>query len=137
MSEYSRWSTSAMVCAPFLDTYFEPSQRAAMLRELRRRGYPRPVVVVLRAIAGLGLWWNLVAWEWAHLDFWDVLFGYSINFALAALGLALAAVYALVTGGPAALFASFGLACAAICFLLWFAATRGGAKARRSGQRAA
>ena len=74
MSEYSRWSTSSIICAPFLDTDFDPPQRAAMIGELGRRGYPRPVVFPLRVLAGLGLWWNLVAWE-ARLDICQSLSG--------------------------------------------------------------
>jgi hypothetical protein len=133
MSDYSRWSTSSIVCAPFLDTHFELPERAAMLMELRHRGYPRAVVFVLRVFAGVGLWWNLIAWEWADLDLTDVLFGYSLNFGLVTLALAVATVLAFVRGGSVGLFAALSFASAVLCLLLFFAASRN----RKSGERAA
>jgi hypothetical protein len=31
----------------------------------------------VRRAARVGLWWQVVAWEWASLDVWDVLAGYA------------------------------------------------------------
>jgi hypothetical protein len=83
--DYSKATTSELICSPFLDSYITPMEREAMTTELRRRGLGRTSVFVLGVLAGAGLWWNVFAWEWAHLDLWDVIFGYSINVALVAL----------------------------------------------------
>jgi hypothetical protein len=101
-----------------------------MIEELGRRGYPRPVVFPLRVVAGLGLWWNLIAWEWAHLDLYDVLLGYGINFFLAAIVLGIATVYTLIGGGSTSLFATLTLASSVISISLFILVKRGYAKSR-------
>ena len=124
-----------MICAPFLDTDFDPSERVAMLCELRRRGYPRALVFLLRVFAGAGLWWNLIAWEWANLDLTDVLFGYSLNFGIAALILASVALFAFISGGSASPPAVLAVASAALCLLAFLAANRSRKRGARSPRR--
>jgi len=128
--EFSRWSTSSLICAPFLDTAFDRSDHAGMSRELRRRGYPRSAVWALRVFAGLGLWWNLLAWEWACLDLNDVVFGYAINFALAALALGIMAAYGLMRDGSPGQFAWLAPCSGVIAIVLFQLARRGWGKNR-------
>jgi len=102
-----------------------------MLEELRDRGYPKPVVFLLRVLAGFGLWWNLIAWEWVHLDLYDVLFGYCINFCLVALILGIAAIFSLISDGSTSLFAALTLVAGVLSISLFFLAKRGYAKSRK------
>ena len=129
-SSYSRWSTSSLVCAPFLDTSFDSPERASMLGELRRRGYPRALIFVLRVLAGVGLWWNVFVGEWATLDLSDVLFGYSVNCGLLALVLGSMSTYRLVSGGSAGLLAQLAASAAVLATLWFFLARRGWIKTR-------
>lgn len=70
-------STSALICLPFLDTDL-PDERALANQILAERGYGETAIRVLRALVGVGLWYQVVAWEYAHLDLWDVLAGYGL-----------------------------------------------------------
>jgi hypothetical protein len=79
-------STSALVCLPFLDTDTSAEQPIAN-EILAKRGYSPALVRRLRGLAAVGLWWQVIAWEWASLDLWDVLAGYAVI--LAGLGLML------------------------------------------------
>lgn len=72
-----RESTSALVCLPFLDTDL-PEERALANQILAERGYADATVRRLRALARVGLWYQVVAWDDAHLDLWDVLLGYAL-----------------------------------------------------------
>jgi hypothetical protein len=128
MSDFSRWSTSSIICAPFLDSDFTPDERTKMIAELRRRGYPRAVVVVLRVLAGFGLWWNLFAWEWGDLNLIDVLAGYSLNFLIATVVLAALCLIFLAVGRPLGNLPALVLASAAACAVLFWVAFR---KAKR------
>lgn len=76
--EYLRGeSTSALICLPFLDTDTEEEKRIAD-RVLAERGYGPFVVRVLRALAAVGLWYQVALWEDFHLDLSDVLAGYGV-----------------------------------------------------------
>lgn len=70
-------STSALICIPFLDTDTKEDKRIAD-QVLAERGYAPFVVRVLRALAGVGLWYQVVLWEDFHLDLSDVLAGYGV-----------------------------------------------------------
>jgi hypothetical protein len=70
-------ATSALVCLPFLDTE-QPKEEAVADQILAERGYSRLAVRILRALAGVGLWYQIIAWEDFHLDLSDVLAGYGV-----------------------------------------------------------
>lgn len=70
-------STSALVCLPFLDTD-EPEARDLANQILAERGFPLPAIRLLRGLAGIGLWYQVVLWEDFHLDLSDVLAGYGL-----------------------------------------------------------
>jgi hypothetical protein len=135
MEQYATTRTSELICIPFLDSATTPSEREAIATELRSRGFGRVSVLLLRILAGLGLWWNLVAWEWATLDLHDVLFGYAINFALLALVSTGFAAFHLATGAsllPAGLIA---LGSSVLCLGLFFCARRGWERRRQESAR--
>ena len=62
---------------PFLDTDDPEGVRLAN-EVLRDRGYPRPVVLVLRVLAGPGLWYQVFMWEEWSLIASDVYYGYCL-----------------------------------------------------------
>ena len=130
MQQYAKASTSELICIPFLDSSTTASERAAIATELRRRGLGRISVSLLRILAGLGLWWNLIAWEWAHLDLYDVLFGYAINFGFVALFSAVLACFRLATGGQVLTATLVTLGSAFLGFGFWVAASRGWQRTR-------
>ena len=70
-----RLPTSELICLPFLDT-----DTTALVPEadrvLQSRGWSPSTIRRLRRVAGVGLWWQVIAWEWASLDVCDVLAGY-------------------------------------------------------------
>ena len=66
-----------LICMPFLDTDTTRELPVANA-ELNARGYPAWLVRMLRGIALPGLWFQVVAWEWASLGAYDVLLGYSV-----------------------------------------------------------
>jgi len=72
-------SSDELICLPFLDTGTLEEHRAAD-DELRARGYPTWLVRLLRRIAKIGLWYQVVAWEWGSLGVYDVLMGYGVIF---------------------------------------------------------
>jgi apolipoprotein N-acyltransferase len=134
MEQHARARTSELICIPFLDSSTTPSEREAIATELRRRGFGRIAVLFLRILAGLGLWWNLIAWEWATLDLSDVLFGYAINSGLVALVATVIAAFRLLTGAslvPAGLTA---LASSLLCLAFWLSARRGWARRRQESE---
>lgn len=75
-------ASDELICLPFLDTDTTREMPAANA-ELEARGYPGWLVRLLRGIALPGLWYQLVAWEWASLGAYDVLLGYSVIFVAA------------------------------------------------------
>lgn len=66
-----------LICRPFVDTDV-PKGRAAADRELAARGYSPSVVRALRTVAAVGLWYQIVDWEWGVLGVYDVLLGYGV-----------------------------------------------------------
>lgn len=77
IEDLRREPTSALVCRPFLDTD-EPGERDLANQVLAERGYGRTAVRALRALALVGLWYQVFLWEDAHLDLSDVLAGYGL-----------------------------------------------------------
>ncbi len=73
-----------MICFPFVELY-DPETGAVANQILAERGYPRPAVRVLRLVAGIGLWYQIILWEDIYLDLNDVLAGYSLIAAAAGL----------------------------------------------------
>ena len=71
-----------LLCFPFLDTGSDEERQEAH-DELLRRGYPQWMIRSLRAVAGVGLWYQSVAWEWGSLGVFDVLLGYGVIFLVA------------------------------------------------------
>ena len=69
-------SSSALICLPFLDTDVSTDTRIAD-EILTERGYRPFTITLLRRLASIGLFWQMYDWEWAHLDIWDVIFGYA------------------------------------------------------------
>jgi len=65
-----------LICFPFLDTGSDEERQAAR-DELLRRGYPSWIISLLRRVAGVGLWYQTIAWDWGSLGIFDVLLGYS------------------------------------------------------------
>ena len=63
------------ICLPFLDSQLT-GDRAAADRELAARGYSPSVVRALRAVAAVGLWYQVLDWEWGALGVYDVFLGY-------------------------------------------------------------
>ena len=98
--EARRWvrtlPTDELVCMPFVDTDV-PEELAAADAELARRGLSRSLVRALRRVAAVGLWWQVVDWDWASLGIFDVLFGYA--FVVGAAGFALLLLRAYAAGG--------------------------------------
>jgi hypothetical protein len=138
MEQYAKARTSELICIPFLDSSTTPSERDAIAAELRSRGFGRIPVLLLRILAGLGLWWNLVAWEWASLDLNDVLFGHAINFGLVAFVATLVAAVRFLTGTSVLAAGVLALASFLICLVFGLIAKRGYERARReSGHRRA
>ena len=68
-----------LLCFPVLDTGSDEERQAAQ-DELLQRGYPRWLIRSLRAVAGVGLWYQCFAWEWGSLGAFDVLLGYGVIF---------------------------------------------------------
>lgn len=66
-----------LICLPFLDTDTTKEMPAANA-ELEARGYPGWLVRLLRGLARPGLWYQVVAWEWACLSAYDVFLGYGV-----------------------------------------------------------
>ncbi len=66
-----------LICLPFLDTDTTQDLPAANA-ELSARGYPIWLVRLLRGIALPGLWWQVLAWEWASIGVCDVCLGYGV-----------------------------------------------------------
>jgi hypothetical protein len=139
MEQYAKSRTSELICIPFLDSSTTPVERDAIAAELRKRGLGRISVLLLRVLAALGLWWNLVAWEWASLDLNDVLFGYAINSGLVALVATLVATVRFITGSSPLTAGAIALASLFLCLVLGLVAKRGYERARREsgGRRAA
>jgi hypothetical protein len=135
MEQYAKTRTSELICIPFLDSSTSPSEREAIATELRSRGFGRIPVLVLRMLAGLGLWWNIVAWEWATLDLYDVLFGYAINFALVAVVATGFAAFHLVTGGSPLPAGFVALGSSLLCLGLFLCAKRGWESRRQESAR--
>jgi len=91
-TEYPRSLPSdELVCFPLLDSGSAEDQRAAY-DELRARGYAPWLVRLLRRLARIGLWYQVVAWEWGSLGLFDVLLGYSVLLMVAAPFFALAGI---------------------------------------------
>jgi hypothetical protein len=135
MEQYAKARTSELICIPFLDSSTTPAERQAITAELRSRGLGRVPVLLLRVLAGFGLWWNLVAWEWFTLDLHDVLFGYAINFGLVAGIASVLAVFRLFSGGPLLIPCLVALASFLLCAGLWLLAKRGWERRRRERER--
>lgn len=93
----------ACICEPFLDTDM-PQMVWEATRVLELRGYTPRQIRRLRLFAAGGLWWNVLWWEWVHLDLADVLLGWAFNCAL--LGL-LAGLTLWATVGPWPAIAAF------------------------------
>lgn len=81
-----------LICLPFLDTDITRDQEIA-LQELRARGYSDRTIELLRLLARPGLWYQVVAWEWASLGLFDVLFGYALILLPVALAIALTGLF--------------------------------------------
>ncbi len=64
-----------LICLPFLDTDTRADTEVANA-ELKARGYSARTVRWLRKVAGVGLWYQVVAWDWASLSMFDVMLGY-------------------------------------------------------------
>ena len=134
MEQYAKARTSELICIPFLDSSTTPSERDAIAAELHSRGLGRTSVLFLRILAGLGLWWNLLAWEWASLDLNDVLFGYAINFGLVTFAATLVAVVCLFTGASVLPAGVVALASFLLCLGSGLVAKRGYERARRGSE---
>jgi hypothetical protein len=135
MQQYAKARTSELICIPFLDSSTTPSERRAIAAELRSRGLGRVPVLFLRILAGFGLWWNVVAWEWLTLDLYDVLFGYAINFGLVSVLAAVVAAFRLFTGGPLLAPCLTAIVSSLLCAGLWLFAKRGWERRRRERER--
>ena len=70
-------SRHPIVCLPFLDTD-DPEGEQIANEVLGDRGYPRWTILLLRALAGPGLWIQLFLWEEWSLTASDVYYGYSL-----------------------------------------------------------
>jgi hypothetical protein len=77
-----------LICLPFLDTDVRAAVRIGDV-ELRARGYPGWLVRGLRWFAAIGLWYQLVDWEWGAIGIYDVALGYGAIVLVASLMLAL------------------------------------------------
>jgi len=77
-SRWDRFSFWESLGEPFLDTE-DPvgSHKADQL--LRVHGYSRLEIFLWRRIAGTGLWWNVIWWEWVSLGLPDFTRGWSNN----------------------------------------------------------
>ena len=113
-------SSSALICLPFLDT--DVSLDKAVADEiLRERGYSYFSIAALRKMARVGLFLQVIDWEWAHLDLWDVLFGY----ALLGIGLGIVAIgagmfflpFLLKLGGGSLILGIMGVATCKVAWL--------------------
>ncbi len=132
MEQYAKARTSELICIPFLDSSTTPSERDAIAAQLRSRGFGRISVLFLRILAGLGLWWNLIVWEWVSLDLNDVLFGYAINFGLVTLVATVVTAVRFFTGGPLLAAGAVALASSLVCLSLLLIAKRGYERERRA-----
>jgi apolipoprotein N-acyltransferase len=135
MEQHAKARTSELICTPFLDSSTTSSEREAIAAELRRRGLGRLPVLFLRVLAGLGLWWNLVAWEWATLDLYDVLFGYAINLGIVTVVATVVAVFRLLTEAPLLAAGVVALISALLSVGLWLCAKCGWERRRRERER--
>ena len=134
MEQNARARTSELICIPFLDSSTTSSEREAIASELRRRGFGRVPVLFLRVLAGLGLWWNLIAWEWATLDLSDVVFGYAVNSGLVAVVATMVALYLLLTGASLLPSVLVALVSWLLCLAFWLCAKRGWARRRQESE---
>ena len=80
----SRWSTWAILAAPYLDTEHDPEWKEAFAQELQRRGITGFALYWRNVVAAGGLWWNIIWWEWALFDGRDIALGWAQNLAIIA-----------------------------------------------------
>lgn len=75
-----RWDTWKILGAPYLDTEHDPEWKEAFQAEFKRRGITGFALRWRQIITALGLWWNVIWWEWGSLGKQDIIFGWASNF---------------------------------------------------------
>src|SRR5579859_7124804 len=77
-----KWGTWQILAEPHLDTEHTQEWKDALASELERRGITGFALRWRQWAAAMGLWWNVLWWEWGLLDGKDIILGWMLNFAV-------------------------------------------------------